>query len=175
MLAQTEMYGGEIDEETLKMVDSVIASFDSLPKDSKEAMKDTMNGMLDGLKEKEPLLYAKTDSIASSMLSRLRKAFDIHSPSKETQEIFEYNVDGMIKGLDVRQKALLSKIDTLKNKVLTEMNFGNMELAGLGSKVNAQQSTIFTTPQITFNVQELDQERLDRCFNYINRKFGSKY
>ena len=175
MLAQTEMYGGEIDEETLKIVDSVIASFDSMPKDSKEAMKNTMNGMLEGLKEKEPLLYAKTDSIVSSMLSRLRKGFDIHSPSKETQEIFEYNIDGMIKGLDVRQKALLSKIDTLKNKVLSEMNFGNMELAGLGSKVNAQQSTIFTTPQITFNVQELDQERLDQCFNYINRKFGSKY
>lgn len=175
MLAQTEMYGGEIDEETLKMVDSVIASFDSMPKDSKEAMEDTMEGMLQGLQNKEPTLYARATSIATSVLSRLRKAFDIHSPSKETQEIFEYNVDGMIKGLDVRQKALLSKIDTLKNKVLSEMNFGNMELAGLGSKVNAQQSTIFTTPQITFNVQELDQERLDQCFNYINRKFGSKY
>ena len=26
-----------------------------------------------------------------------------------------------------------------------------------------------------FNVQELDKERLEQCFNYINRKFGSKY
>ena len=175
LISNTELYGKELEDETSEMAKNIVANFDSMPKGSKKAMEETMNGMLEGLQNKEPTLYARATSIATSVLSRLRKAFDIHSPSKETQEIFEYNVDGMIKGLDVRQKALLSKIDTLKNKVLSEMNFGNMELAGLGSKVNAQQSTIFTTPQITFNVQELDQERLDQCFNYINRKFGSKF
>ena len=175
LISNTELYGKELEDETSDMAKNIVANFDSMPKGSKKAMEETMNGMLEGLQNKEPTLYARATSIATSVLSRLRKAFDIHSPSKETQEIFEYNVDGMIKGLDVRQKALLSKIDTLKNKVLSEMNFGSMELAGLGSKVNAQQSTIFTTPQITFNVQELDQERLDQCFNYVNRKFGSKY
>ena len=35
--------------------------------------------------------------------------------------------------------------------------------------------TIFTTPQITFNVQELDDKKLEQCFEYVNKKFGSKY
>lgn len=175
MVAQTELYGGQIDEETQAMVDNILDNMDSLPKDTKKSMEETVNGMLEGLEAKEPLLYAKSTSIANGVLSRLRTAFDINSPSKETQEIFEYNMAGMIKGIDTKQKSLLSRIDTLKDKVLNSMNFGNMEIAGLGNKVMTQQSTIFTTPQITFNVQELDQAKLEQCFNYINNKFGSKY
>ena len=45
----------------------------------------------------------------------------------------------------------------------------------LNSKIIENQKTVFTTPQITFNVQELDEAKLQQCFNYVNRKFGSQY
>ena len=45
----------------------------------------------------------------------------------------------------------------------------------LNSNILKESKNIFTTPQIVFNVQELDEAKLEQCFNYINRKFGTQY
>lgn len=47
---------------------------------------------------------------------------------------------------------------------------GNLKHTLIGST-----KTIFTTPQVVFNVQKLDDAKLEQCFNYINKKFGSQY
>ena len=48
-------------------------------------------------------------------------------------------------------------------------------MGAINQSVIDNTKTVFTTPQIVFNVQELDEAKLNQCFNYINRKFGSKY
>lgn len=88
-VAQTELYGGEITEETQNMVDEIMQSYDSMPKKTREAMKNAMDPMLEEMQKKEPTLFAKASSIANGILSRLKTAFDIHSPSKKTREIFK--------------------------------------------------------------------------------------
>ena len=35
--------------------------------------------------------------------------------------------------------------------------------------------TVFTTPNIVFNVQKMDEANLNSAFNYINRRLGSQY
>ena len=87
-VAQTEMYGGKISDETQKMVNFIMDSYDSMPDDTKKVMKQTMEGMLNSMKDKEPSLFAKATEIANGILSRLKKSFDIHSPSRETRDIF---------------------------------------------------------------------------------------
>lgn len=89
MLVQTELYGGEISEENQEMVDNILESYDSMPKKTKEAMKNAMSPMLDEMKNSEPALYSKASGIANGILSRLKQAFDIHSPSRKTREIFK--------------------------------------------------------------------------------------
>lgn len=89
MLANTELYGGDISDENQEMVDTILASYDDMPKKTKEAMKNAMSPMLDEMKKSEPGLFSKATSIASGILSRLKKAFDIHSPSRKTREIFK--------------------------------------------------------------------------------------
>lgn len=89
MLANTEMYGGYISEENQKMVDTILESYDSMPKKTREAMKNAMSPMLDEMKNSESKLYTKASGIANGILSRLRKSFDIHSPSKKTKAIFK--------------------------------------------------------------------------------------
>ena len=59
-----------------------------------------------------------------------------------------------------------------ENLDISQMDFGKTNLS---SKVIDSTKTVFTTPQIVFNVQELDEAKLQQCFNYINRKFGSQY
>lgn len=88
-VAQTEMYGGKISDETQKMVNFIMDSFDNMPDDTKKVMKRTMEGMLNGMKDEEPSLFAKAKGIADGILNRLRKAFDINSPSRKTRAIFK--------------------------------------------------------------------------------------
>ena len=118
MQAQTEMYGKDISEENKKTVDAIISTWEYMPEDSRETMEQTMNGMLKGMEEKEQTLYTRATSIATSIISRLKKAFDINSPSKKTEEIFKYVMEGAEVGLDRKEKSLYKDIDRIAEEVL---------------------------------------------------------
>lgn len=178
MVAQTEMYGGEISEETEEIVDSILDSYDSMPDGTKEAMKNAMQPMLEEMEDSEPSLFAKASSIANGILTRLKKSFDIHSPSKKTRNIFKNVMKGAELGLEDETKTLYGKVDSISNGLLNKLKDVSLQTNGLGTLNNNVingTKTIFTTPQIVFNVQELDEAKLEQCFNYINRKFGSQY
>ena len=188
MVAQTEMYGGEIDEETSNLVNQIIASYDSMPKETQEAMKNAMEPMLTEMQSKEPTLFAKAQGIADGILSRLKKSFDIHSPSRETRKIFKMVMLGSEKGLEDEEKNIYNQIDNMSEKIKSKLENINVKSkyaelfnaiqskqGRIISRVADESKMIFTTPQIVFNVQELDEAKLEQCFNYINRKFGSKY
>ena len=118
MNAQTEMQGSELEEETKRTVDNILTTWEYMPDDAKETMSQTMQGMLNGMEEKEPSLFAKASNIAGSILSRLRTAFDINSPSKKTKEIFEYVMEGAEIGLDQKEKSLYRDVDRIAKGVL---------------------------------------------------------
>ena len=187
-VAQTELYGGKIDDETKRIVDSILNSYDSMPKRTKEAMKNAMEPMLTEMQKKAPSLYAKASNIAEGILNRLKKSFDIHSPSKKTKKIFKQMMQGGELGIEDEEDKLYKQVDTLSDKInkkLANIGFDKNKIPSLSASggMNIMQSnsivdgtkTVFTTPQITFNVQELDEVKLQQCFNYINRKFGSQY
>lgn len=144
-LAQTEMYGGDISDENKKTVKSILKTWKYMPDDSKEVMRQTMQGMLNGMEEKEPSLFAKASNIAGSILSTLRSAFDINSPSKKTKEIFEYVMEGAEVGLDKKEKSLYKDIDRIAEGVLKR--FKSKDL------YNKMQSAIeFETQRLSANL-----------------------
>lgn len=174
MLADTELYGGEIDEDTKEIVDGVIASYDEMPKKTKDAMKNAMSPMLTEMEDAEPGLFAKATGIADGILSRLKGAFDIHSPSKETEKIFKNVMLGAEKGLAEETDNLNKQVDNIAKDVMTRYStIGNVNMGDLQNQIIDQQK--FLKPDITFNVQKMDDANLESCFNYINRRFGSAY
>lgn len=145
MVAQTEMYGGKIDDETKELVNSILESYDSMPKETQEAMKNAMEPMLTEMENKEPSLFAKASSIADGILSRLKQAFDINSPSKKTKKIFEYVMEGAEVGLDKKEKSLYKDIDRIAEGVLKRFKGKNL--------YNKMQSTIdFETQKLSTNL-----------------------
>lgn len=177
MLADTELYGGQINDESKKIVDNVIASYDNMPNGTRKAMKNAMQPMLEEMEKSEPSLFAKATSIANGILNKLKQGFDIHSPSRKTRKIFKYAMQGGEIELDAGAKRMYSQVDEISKKLLnkfsgmsTDINLGN-----INKKIIENTQTVFTTPQIVFNVNELDEARLQQCFNYINRKFGTCY
>lgn len=61
-------------------------------------------------------------------------------------------------------------------KTLDSANLGiNNKLGAINSKIINGTKTVYTTPQIIFNVQKMDEANLETCFKYVNNKFGSQY
>lgn len=174
-VAQTEMYGGQITDETKEIVDEILESYDKMPPETQETMKNAMEPMLKKMQEAEPSLFAKATGIADGILSRLKKSFDIHSPSKETRKIFENVMKGAELGLEDEEKRLNKQVDTIAQQMKDKFNLMMPNMGDIKQFIIDRTQTVFTTPQIVFNVQELDDAKLQQCFNYINKKFGSAY
>lgn len=109
MLAQAELYGADITEEQKRIADNILAAYDALPDDAKEKFKETGEGMLEGLKAKEGVLFEKASSIANGIINRFSNIFDINSPSKVMRKLFGYVMDGGILGIDDGEGDMLSK------------------------------------------------------------------
>lgn len=175
MLANTEMYGGEISEENKKIVNTILESYNDMPKGTRKAMKNAMEPMLEEMQESEPSLFAKATGIANGILSRLKKSFDIHSPSKETRKIFENVMKGAELGLEDEEDKLNKEIETIAEQIKSDFSSIMPNMGGIKNAVIDKTKTVFTTPNIVFNVQKMDEANLNTAFNYVNRRLGSQY
>lgn len=187
MVAQTELYGGQIDDKTKQMVDNILASYDSMPPKTQEIMKNAMTPLLDEMKKSEPSLYAKASSIANGIISRLKTAFAEHSPSKITRKIMRYAMQPMEEEMKEGQQTLfrqstqlgegivkrLGNIDLSKsfNNKLKNINIPNMKV--VGKEIKDQTKMIFTTP--TLNIYTQGEVNIRKIADEVNRIFGSKY
>ena len=136
MLSQTELYGGKISNEDKKLVDGIIADYDRLPPKCQENMNESMQGMIDKIKERAPELYADATSVADNILSIFRKKWDIHSPSKEFKKIFSYAMQGGENGLKDEAPKLYKQADEVASTFTNRMKAG-VSADGLVSKMRA--------------------------------------
>lgn len=59
-----------------------------------------MNGFMNGLSSMETALYSKVDKIAANVATTMRKALDIHSPSRVMFELGAYTTEGFKDGME---------------------------------------------------------------------------
>lgn len=113
-----------------------------------------------------------------------KSGWDEHSPSKKMKKFAEYYIQPISDVMNKRKSGILntaqSLVSSINDKFDTDIKIPNIQDFGklqgnLSSKVIDGTKTIFSTPQIIFNVQELDKDKLEQCFNYVNKKFGSQY
>lgn len=113
-----------------------------------------------------------------------KSGWDEHSPSKKMKKFAEYYIQPISDVMNKKKSGILntaqSLVSSINDKFDTDIKIPNIQDFGklqgnLSSKVIDGTKTIFSTPQIIFNVQELDKDKLEQCFNYVNKKFGSQY
>ena len=126
------------------------------------------------------LISTKSKGIISSAAEKLAKwiANYIHfslpekGPLSDMDESMPDMIELMANGIDNNRYRLINSAQKLSKELNNSLSYENSKLS---TKVMNGSKTIYTTPQIVFNVQELDEAKLQQCFNYINRKFGSAY
>lgn len=152
LVSNAEIYGGKLTEKSEKMAEGFISAYDHLPEDAKTSMKETMQGMLGGLEEKEPTLYSKAANIAGSVLGQLNKIFDIHSPSKATRKIFKRVMEGGEKGLEDEEPALLKQTAGVAESVTKGFQKVKFNASALVQKMKnaiASQSRMLVSPAVS--------------------------
>ena len=175
-VANAELYGAELDEETKKTVDTILDTYDRMPEKTREAMKNAMSPMLEEMKNSEPALFAKASGIANGVLSRLKSSFDIHSPSRETRKIFENVMKGAEIGLDDEERNLYSKVNEIANKMKIKLADITPNMGTIKQSVIDQTKTVFTTPTLNIYAQdELTPAKINTIINTVNNRLGSKY
>ena len=117
MVADAELYGGKLETEAQSTANNIVNSYDEMPDDTRKIMQETMSPMLDEMEKSEPSLFAKATGIANGILSRLRKAFDIHSPSRKTRQIMRYAMQPMEEEMDRGKEKLFKEADEIGNGI----------------------------------------------------------
>lgn len=113
MANDVDLYGGELGENSERLVNTIIEAFDKLPEETKKTMKSAMEGAIKGLEDKQPELYKKSTSIANGVIARMNKALEINSPSRVTRRMFQGVDEGAIYGLKDKEQELYSQGEKL--------------------------------------------------------------
>ena len=140
---------------------------------------DMVSGLGDGIAAagEGKSFTSKLAGLANKVASYIHFSRPDVGPLHEYEKWMPDMVQGLSKTLKssspLLEKSALQLSQKLKDSLdISRLDFGNTNLS---AKIIDRQKTIFTTPQIVFNVQELDEAKLQQCFNYINKKFGSAY
>lgn len=129
------------------LMTSVIDIFSSAKPCAEDSGVQVMAGLLEGIVKMEPVLYAKVDTIANNIVSRLKKALQVHSPSRKTQYISEMVMRGLITGLKDEEQSLYSQIDDIAGGVVDRFN---TIPDGLASELVGRMSLAVDTNQANF-------------------------
>lgn len=128
MLTDTEMYGGKIANSDKEFVNSALDQISRLPKESKDLMKDTIQGMVDGLDENEHLLYDKAGNIVGSFIGIIKSTLGIHSPSRVMRSLFGFVGKGALLGLQDTKKDIIKEADNIANNVIPKLDNSRLSI-----------------------------------------------
>ena len=116
-------------------------------------------------------IISSSKSVAGWISSYLHFSVPDVGPLSDMDKSMPDMIDLMIKGLDENKSKLLNKVQLLSREFKNSLNMSGNILGDSSLKTN----TVFTTPNIVFNVQKMDEANLNTAFNYVNRRLGSQY
>lgn len=161
MQTNTELYGGKLTSAGKTVLDTFVGSFDELPDDMRQQSSQAMEGMLQGLSDREPALYAKADSIANNIINKLRRAFDIHSPSRVTRKIFTQVIQGGEIGIEKEAPKLYEKAEDTAS-LFTDRMKSSVSAADLISRL---QNAVYSS---NFSLQTAASARVEHIISKEN-------
>ncbi len=118
LVAQTEMYGGKINDKTQSTVDAILAAYEKMPPKMKKAAKDMLQPVYDELNKAEPTLSEKARSIGEGIWKMFKSALGIASPSKVMRKLSQYTWQGFELETDKAEPRLIDQAKALAQGII---------------------------------------------------------
>ncbi len=109
----TDLYGGQVSESGKRTAEAFLNTFKNMPEEMRSAGIDSIQGMINGLKAKEPELYNQADNTSGGFISRFLSKLGIHSPSRVMKKVFEFAIQGGVVGVEAETPELMKSADSL--------------------------------------------------------------
>lgn len=174
---------------------SVKESMQELAKDADEGFNNNVNGsewgsdltkeMSDGMtsSQSKSWITSAVETVSGWISDFLHFTVPEKGPLSDMDKSMPDMIELMAKGILQSKGKLLNVTEKMAQELKDKLMLDSMASIGSLTKMQGnaisktidRTKTIYTTPQIVFNVQELDEAKLQQCFNYVNRKFGSQY
>ena len=132
---------------TINVVGKVKEGFQTLPKYASAVAENMMNAMLYTMDNQKWALYNKANEIAQNIISTLKGAFQIHSPSRVMVGIFTNLMKGGSVGLDKNSASLYKQVEAIADGVSDRFtaipeSFAQMATEKLQFAVDATQAAV---------------------------------
>lgn len=121
LLAVANGYLGLFSNGSSQLVANITRPFSNMPTQSSSLMGNFLSPMLTAMNSAAPSLYTAAASIASGILTRLRRSFDINSPSRKTRAIFQSVMEGAELGLSDRTESLYGQTEGIASGVMDNL------------------------------------------------------
>lgn len=190
-------YEGLNDEEKKELLKATVGDrADEVAKefekgDYETSGKNVLEGIYKGLNNGTlgQSLIDKAAGIAKSIANQFNIQWDEHSPSKLMKKKTEYLLEPIPTVMDKRKRELIEAAQKLAKGItdsfsnsfsldskLINSDLNNMKLnKSTSDKIIGETKSVSNYYKAIINVQELDEARLEQCFNYFNRRFGIQY
>lgn len=148
--------GKEIDTQLQANADSINAKFTNLnttlPPEMRKIGRQSINGLIGGLKTKEPELLAEARRIGEAVAAELRRALQVRSPSQVTKEI----------GMEVARGLAVGMNDGSRLVVASAGDLGMGAVPDMGPRSSSGGTIVYNN--YTVNVQSLagDKRQIGR-------------
>lgn len=118
MAAQTEVYGGKLEDETLSTVNAIINALDSMPPETREAALNALRPVYEELEKAEPKLTEKVSGMLNSIVGTVKRLLGIHSPSRVMRKLSKYTWQGFELETDKAEPRLIDQAKELAQGII---------------------------------------------------------
>mgnify|MGYP004651027215 FL=1 len=188
-IARIQQWGSDIISWAQTAIPNVISTimsfFEELPGKMLEIGKNLLMGLADGISSAVGAVVDKVKSVAGSILSGFKDAFDIHSPSKKTAEMGNMLMQGLAGGVSdasnvamtaVMEMAnmLTTKLESLVTQITQLMNFaGNaIQPFGIGDAEDQQNIAIYSQQVTDLTLREQENTNAVNILNQAYTMFA---
>ena len=138
MVKEARNQATKASKEFQQVANNVTNALGDLPDDTRKIFSNMVYPMYNEMEKAKPSLWSQAASIADGILSNLRHAFDIHSPSRKTRDIFKNVMLGAEKGMADEAGSILKQTDDIANGIMSKLS--NIDISDM---LNTIRSAIY--------------------------------
>lgn len=122
-----------LEEKVPEIINGVKDKFSKLPTFMTDNGKETINGLISGIKEKSGELMDKVREVAGNVGNWFKEKLQIHSPSRVFADIGWYTIQGFVDGVDSKSQSVKDKMGDIAKGSTEAFNGMDKEFNSIGS------------------------------------------